>query len=455
MQKFHFSVINLWCNKNLVDLEFLVWTIFEKKSSEFDIQFFLDPEMEEVEYLIINTCWFLSSSREEAEETISYYDSLWKKIIVMWCYVEVKDEEFLLGLKNLVTVLPHNKSSDLDIIFKWDNIKTLKEKIKISKDNIFKDYLKWLSKSNLDKKAFLWTWLDNRAYFNVDLWYEFLKIAEWCDNNCTFCIIPSIRWRQISRSFEDIVLEVEKMISMWVKEIQIIAQDLTRYWTDLYWEPKLVELLEKIDEIPWNFKYRLYYVYPDMLSLSHIEKLGKLKKMLPYFDIPFQHISPKILKRMWRFYNEEHIYALLDKIKEVFPNAFIHTNFIVWFPGEEVGDVEKLKEFIIKYEFDSISMFGYHDEKLATSSKLDQKIPDREIERRTIELSKIINKIYDKKELLRKNTNQVWYIADILEKSVVVRPEIKAPEIDEYDTIKFDKIISWNIDIWEKIEYKL
>lgn len=453
MKKFNFSVINLWCNKNLVDLEFLIWTIFQEKSKNFDINFLIDPDLEEVEYVIINTCWFLSSSRWEAEETVEYYDNLWKKIIIMWCYVEVKDNNFLLGLKNLVTVLPHNKSKDLSLIFDNENLSTLVQKMENKKEEQFKNYLEKLPTSNIDKKAFLWQWTDNRAYLNTDFGYEYLKVAEWCDNNCTFCIIPRIRWRQISRSIEDVLLEVKNMISLWVKEIQIIAQDLTRYWTDLYWESRLIELLEEIDKIPWEFKYRLYYVYPDMLSLENIEKMWKLKKIIPYFDIPFQHISPKILKRMGRFYNEEHIYKLLDKIKEVFPNAFIHTNFIVGFPGEDESDLEKLKEFIKKYRFDSVSMFGYHDEELATSSKLDKKIPEREIEKRTIEISKILNKIYDEKDEARRWKKEIWFVMDILENSAVIRPEIKAPEIDEYDTVKFDKILAWEISIWSKVEY--
>ena len=432
----------------------MIWNIFNL-SSEIKIEFSIDPFDENVEYVILNTCWFLSSSRKEAEDTIKELDEAWKKIIVMWCYTEVKDDEFLSSLKNLYAVIPHNESKNLDLIFKSPSLQTLKTKLNNIKQEKLANYLKWIGWDNISTKAFVWQSQDQRAYLNADYGYEFLKISEWCDNNCTFCIIPNIRWRQKSRTIEDILTEVKNMISLWIKEIQIISQDSTRYWTDIYDWPKLVELLEEIDKIDWDFKFRLYYFYPDILTFSHLERLKNLKKMLPYFDIPFQHISPKILKLMWRFYDEEHIYKLLDYIKKEFKNPFIHTNFIVWFPGEDEKDFEKLKDFAKKYEFDSVSMFWYHDEVLSTSSKLPNKVDDKIIEKRVLELREILEEIYDKKYDARIWKTQTWYIHEISWNKLWVRPEIHAPEIDELDYIKKQDILAWNIWIWEKIEYKL
>lgn len=454
MKSFYFSSINLWCSKNLVDLEFLIWTIFNLKSNSLDVRFFDTPEDEEVEYIIINTCWFLSSSRKEAENTIKYYDDMWKKIIVMWCYLEVKDDEFLSKLKNLFAIVPHNDSKNLDLIFKT-KINKIKNKFKENNEYKLKKYLEEVWWNNLSKKAFLWNWKDIRAYFNAHFGYEYLKIAEWCDNNCTFCIIPSIRWRQKSKPIEEILYEIENMISAWVKEIQIIAQDTTRYWTDLYWKPSLIRLLLEIEKLPFDFKYRLYYLYPDNLSLENLKQMTNFKKMLPYFDIPFQHISPKILKLMWRFYKENDIYLFLDFIKSNFKNAFLHTNFIVWFPGEDENDFSKLKDFIQKYEFDSISMFWYHDENLASSSKLKNKVSNKIIKERLSILKEIIENIYDKNFEKRKTKIQTWYIHDIQKTKLTIRPEIHAPEIDDLDKVDIKNIISWNINIWEKVSYKL
>lgn len=424
-------------------------------SNEVDIEFFTNPDEPEVEYLIINTCWFLSSSREEAENLIKEYDDKWKKVIVMGCYTEVKDDEFLSSLKNLYAVIPHNDSKNLDLIFKSPSLQTLKSKLAGVKQDTLKNFLKNIGGDNISSKAFIWQSQDVRAYLNADYGYEYLKISEWCDNNCTFCIIPNIRGRQKSRTIEDIITEVKTMISSWIKEIQIISQDLTRYGTDLYSEAKLVDLLEAIDQLEWDFTYRIYYLYPDILTFSHLERLTKLKKMLPYFDMPFQHISPKILKLMGRFYNEDHIYMVLDFIKNNFKNAFIHTNFIVWFPGETQEDFEKLKAFAKKYEFDSVSMFGYHDEPLATSSKLSNKVDDSIIIERVWELREILEEIYDEKYEQRRKNTQVGYIHEIGENKLAVRPELHAPEIDDLDYIKTSQVLSGNIWIWEKIQYTL
>ncbi len=488
--KFHFSAINLWCNKNLVDLEFTVWEIL-KLSNIHDIAFFDNPEDELVEYIVINTCGFLSSSRKEAEQTIKKYDKMWKKIILTGCYVSVKDNKFLKSLKNLYSIIdPRNYDSIEDLLKNSDSLSTekinplkncssscsspsplkgegwgesintkaitkLKTGLSKLKEKQLNTYLKsiWWENNN---KAFIWKWDEIRAYFNGWYSYEYLKIAEWCDNSCLFCIIPKIRGKQNSRKIEDILKEVKIMVANWIKEIEIIAQDTTRYWTDLYWETSLIKLLKEIDSINLGFKYRVFYMYPDSMTLGNLKSLTKLKKFIPYFDIPFQHISPNILKRMWRFYDDKHIYKLLDFIKQNFPWAFLHTNFIVWYPWETEEDFQMLLDFIKKYEFDSVSLFGYHDEPLAASSKLDGKIDEDTIKERVEEVSILLDQIYDKKEEKRKWKKFTWYIMDILESwKLIIRPEIKAPEIDEYDAVKPKNVLEWNINLGEKVKYIL
>lgn len=450
---FFFSAINLWCSKNLVDLEYVIWNILSNQNNK-NIKFFEEPENNQVKYLIINTCWFLSSSRDEAEETIRYYDNLWKKIILMWCYIPVRDDKFLSSLKNLHKIIPQKESEKSIDDLVW-NKNSLESKIKNFKENKLKDYLNNLDRLETDKKAFVWSWKSVRLPFNSPYWHEFVKISEWCDNRCSFCIIPKIRWDQKSRSIEDIIEEIKKLVWVWVKEIEIISQDTTRYWTDLYDEAKLFELLEKIDQIDLDFKFRIFYLYPDILTFEHLKKLKKLKKFIPYFDLPFQHISEKILKRMWRFYNQKHILDLLDFIKKEFPNCFLHTNYIVWFPWEWEKEFEELIDFTKKYEFDSISMFGYHDEPLAWSSKLDEKVSDLEIQERVKKIWKVIENIYKKKEKERIWKIFSWYVYDFDEKFIKIRWELKAPEIDELDEVKLENIISWEIEVWEVVEYRV
>jgi len=442
----NFSAINLGCTKNLVDLEFFLWEILKENWPQVSFNFYETPEDEEVEYVIINTCGFLSSSREEAENTMQEYNDLWKKLIIIWCYTQVKNDDFLNSLENLYQVLSYKD---------FEKLKDLNSKKAIFKEKINDFKLKKFEKSIWDK-AFIYNSDKVRAFLKADLGYEYLKISEWCNNKCSFCIIPEIRWKQKSRTIEDIIKEVEIMVKSWIKEIEIISQDTTRYWVDLYKAPQLLELLEEIDKIEWDFVYRIFYMYPDILSLKHLERLSKLEKMLPYFDFPFQHISPTVLKRMGRFYDEKHIFKLLDFIKQNFENPFFHTNFIVGFPGETEEDFDELLEFAKKYEFDSVSVFGYHDEPLAWSSKLDNKIDSETINIRLTKLRKILNSVYDKKDELRKGTIQTGYIEEINEESWIckIRPFIKAPDIDDLDEVKFENLINVEfVNIWDIVEY--
>nr|MDD3719746.1 MiaB/RimO family radical SAM methylthiotransferase [Candidatus Gracilibacteria bacterium] len=452
--KFYFSAINLGCTKNLVDLEYVVGQILSGVNGK-DVKFFEKPESKQVEYLIINTCGFLSSSRDEAEGTIRYYDDLGKKIILMGCYIPVRDDEFLKSLKNLYKIIPQKESEHINSeIFGGDNKSDLKSKLQNFKEGKLKDYLKNLDRLESDKKAFIWGSNSIRMPFNSPYGHEFVKISEGCDNRCSFCIIPKIRGDQKSRSIEDILNEIKTLVNMGIKEIEIISQDTTRYGSDLYGEVKFFELLEEIENLNLDFRYRIFYLYPDILTFSHLEKLKKFKKFIPYFDLPFQHISPKILKRMGRFYDNNHIIKLLDFIKTNFKDAFLHTNFIVGFPGESESDFKELVDFAKKYEFDSVSMFGYHDEQLAASSKLDQKVDDKEIIRRVDILSKILNEIYDKKEKFRVGKEFTGYVYDFDDKNVHIRWEYKAPELDELDVIPLENILSGEVEIGEKVRYK-
>ena len=455
MKKLNFSAINLGCTKNLVDLEYTVWEIL-KCSDQTEINFFPDPEDEKVEYLLINTCGFLSSSRDEAESTIQYYDDLWKKLIIIGCYVPVKNDDFVKNLKNLHCITPHEDTKEVASMLLWnEKLKKLQRWVGKLKQDKLKKYLDSIHWDRWNSKAFVWGSENVRAFFNAPLGHEYLKIAEWCNNTCSFCIIPKIRGKQKSRTIEDILEEVKIMVQSWIKEIEIISQDTTRYWVDLYKKPYLYELLEEIDKIEWDFVYRLFYMYPDVLSLSHLERLSKLKKMLPYFDMPFQHISPSVLKNMSRFYDENHIYKLLDYIKELFPKAFFHTNFIVWFPWETDKDFQMLLDFAKKYEFDSVSLFGYHDEVLAPSFELPNKVDFKTIASRVQAMGEVLNKIYDKKDKLNQWKQLVWIIQEVQEDwKIIVREQIKAPEIDDYDTILVKNIIEGTVGTWEKISYK-
>ncbi len=470
---FAFSAINLGCSKNMVDLEFAIGEIL-KFQDQTPIEFIENPEDPSVEYVIVNTCGFLSSARQESEETLSYYDFLGKKLILMGCYVSVKDDAFLSKLQNLHSIVPFMSYSVIEELvlgkkskFNLAGIVRAKQAHKESKEKTLTKYLESIEAPGKGKKAFVWRGDEVRAYIHAPFGYEYLKIAEGCDNNCTFCIIPTIRGRQTSRPIEAIIEEVKVMLAQGIREIQIISQDTTRYGTDIYNdEPKLMELLEKIDatisefvqqnKLPENArpKYRVYYLYPDILTLDHLTKLAKLEHFLPYFDIPFQHISENILKRMGRHYDQAHIFSFLDTIRSTFPDSFIRTSFIIGFPGETDADFQELMNFVEKYQFESVGIFQYHDEVLAASSKLDQKVPETIAKERIEKLTPLLERVYASKAEARKSIPQHGYIMEIQNGTAIIRGELHAPEVDPYDQVDI-KNIDGVIDIGSYVKYTL
>lgn len=373
--------------------------------------------------------------------------------------MSVKDDAFLSSLKNLVSIVPFMSYSVIEELvlgkkskFNLSAIVNAKQAHKQSKEKTLSNYLASIEAPGKSKKAFVWRGDEIRAYMHAPFGYEYLKIAEGCDNNCTFCIIPTIRGRQTSRSIESILQEVGVMLSQGIQEIQIISQDTTRYGTDLYESAQLIELLEQIDATIDDFiikdkpmhhpTYRVYYLYPDILSLDHLSKLHNLKYFLPYFDIPFQHASENILKRMGRHYDRAHIDSFIEYIRDNFQHSFIRTSFIIGFPGETDDDFHILLDFCKKYQFESVGIFEYHDELLAASSKLSHKIDESIAKNRINEITPILNAVYDAKLALRKGKNQFGYIMDIKDNTVIIRPEMAAPEIDDYDEIKYENILS-------------
>ena len=474
----------------MVDLEFAIGEIL-KFQDQTPIEFIENPEDPSVEYVIVNTCGFLSSARQESEETLSYYDFLGKKLILMGCYVSVKDDAFLSKLQNLHSIVPFMSYSVIEELvlgkkskFNLAGIVRAKQAHKESKEKTLTKYLESIEAPGKGKKAFVWRGDEVRAYIHAPFSYEYLKIAEGCDNNCTFCIIPTIRGRQTSRPIEAIIEEVKVMLAQGIREIQIISQDTTRYGTDLYEEPKLMELLEKIDATISEFvttrndaiqqqnidsnnsldrhaslamtapKYRVYYLYPDILTLDHLTKLAKLEHFLPYFDIPFQHISENILKRMGRHYDQAHIFSFLDTIRSTFPDSFIRTSFIIGFPGETDADFQELMNFVEKYQFESVGIFQYHDEVLAASSKLDQKVPETIAKERIEKLTPLLEHVYASKAEARKSSPQHGYIMEIQNGTAIIRGELHAPEVDPYDQVDI-KNIDGVIDIGSYVKYTL
>lgn len=320
------GLISLGCSKNLVVTEEVIG-MFKKNN------FNIVNNENDADIILINTCGFIESAKQEAIDCIfemaEYKKKRCKYLIVIGCLVEryKKDLEKLIPEVDLFISI-----KEYDIM--WDKIKSLIKK---------EDSLKCL----LDFKERVITTGNNYAY---------LKIAEGCSNNCTYCAIPYIQGKYVSRKEKDIIDEAKILAKKGIKELIIIAQDTGRYGIDIYGEARLPELLKKLSQIE-GFKWiRFLYTYPETITDELLEVVKKEDKICKYFDIPLQHISNKVLKRMSRKSNKESIEKLIKKIKEEIPGVILRTTMIVGFPGETKEDFGELYEFVNKAKFDKLRM---------------------------------------------------------------------------------------------------
>ena len=457
MKKVHLSMINLWCNKNLVDSQLFLWKLLSENGDK--IEYCSEPYDSHVDIVILNTCSFISSGREEMFQTIEKLLSRKKKICIIWCGVQY----FEKLLKRPTSQQSSNREGVLQKEFqKWEKM--------LENENVF--FLSWndLTFANLQSLTFRSHIFDDfcrysapRLLTNYENRYEYLKIAEWCNNSCAFCIIPQIRWKLTSLPIKSVLAEAENLLKQWIEELIIVAQDTMRYWTDFSSKSQLLPLLHELDKLPYDFKYRILYLYPDILTLKQLEEFASLEKFIPYFDIPLQHISPKLLKSMGRFYDDKMIHTLLKWIRSLFPNSFIRTNIIIWFPWETDEDMELLQSFLDEDYFDNIALFEYHDEPLAQSSTFENKVPDEIIHSRFKTIRWQVDKLLKAHEKKRKWRNQIWFVESVREKRdqifLSIRPEINCPEIDPVDEVKLENVIQCfdgeEIEIGSLVEYIL
>ena len=227
--------------------------------------------------------------------------------------------------------------------------------------------------------------------------YAYLKIGEGCSNMCTYCAIPYIRGKFISRKMEEILEEANMLAQKGIKELIVIAQDTTKYGIDIYGEPKLAELLEKLAQIPQIKWIRFLYSYPEGITEELIQTVKNNDKICKYFDIPIQHISNKILKKMNRKTNKEQIQNLINKIRKEIPEVVLRTSLIVGFPGEKEDDFNELKEFVKKAKFDKLGTFMYSKEDGTPASKLPEQIHGNTKKSRYNQIMKIQQKISNEK----------------------------------------------------------
>ena len=353
--------ISLGCSKNLIDTEATIG-MFKKHN------FKVINNEEKADILVINTCGFIESAKEEAINTIlemaEYKNKNCKYLIVMGCLVQRYYDE-------LIKALP-----EVDLFVKIEDYDTLWEQIEdlIKRDIVIKKKKSSKKITGIPKMPMLTQeqFLERTITTGQD--YAYLKIGEGCSNKCTYCAIPYIRGPFVSRKKEDIIEEAKMLAKKGIKELIIIAQDTTKYGIDIYGESKLSELLQelcKIKELKW---IRFLYSYPEGITDELIEIVARNDKIAKYFDIPIQHSSDVILKKMNRKTNKKQIEEIIAKIRNKIPDAIIRTSLIVGFPSETEEDFKDLLEFVKETKFDRLGTFMYSKEDGTPAAKLPEQI---------------------------------------------------------------------------------
>lgn len=351
------GIVSLGCSKNLVDTQNAL--SFLKASGH---TFVDDPSLAEA--IIVNTCGFINDAKQESINTIlqmaQFKDSGLKYLIVMGCLVQRYKED-------LIKELP-----EVDRFISIDEYKNLAE--------IFNEVLH--SQTKNDPETIIATY-PHTAY---------LKIADGCSNRCAYCAIPLIRKDYKSLPMEDLLKQAKELESLGVKELNIIAQDTTRYGIDLYGRLRLSDLLEELNKLDFTW-IRILYMYPDEITDELLDKMSKLDKVVPYFDIPVQHSSDRLLKLMNRRGNKEHILSVIRKIREKFADPILRTTIIVGFPTETDEDQKDLLEFVKEVKWDRLGAFTYSLEEDTPSYNMEPKVSEQTAQERLSELMKLQEKI--------------------------------------------------------------
>lgn len=401
--------VSLGCAKNLVDTEIMLG-IMQKNGIE------LTSNPSDADILIVNTCAFILSAKEESITTIlnlaDYKNGKCRALIVAGCLGQ-------LYKSNLLDEMP-----EVDAVIgtgAWNRIMEAIEEALSGRRVIL-----------IGDKEIIYDAKTPRIRTTPN-YTAYVKIAEGCNNKCSFCSIPLIRGRQISRKIEDIRAEVENLAAQGVKEINLIAQDTTAYGIDIYGKPRLVELLRelvKVEKIRW---IRILYAYPRRFTDELIDLIATEPKICNYVDLPLQHASNKILKLMNRPDNRESIEILLKKVREKIPGVVIRSTFIVGFPGETEEDFLELKAFLQAQRLDKVGIFTYSREEDTAAYDFPEQISEEVMQERYHELMSIqslisqeINEALEGQELEILVENRDEEVPEV----VAGRSYRDAPEVD-------------------------
>ena len=411
------GVISLGCSKNRVNSEQMMFLLDEAGHH-------VSGEIDGADIVLLNTCGFIESAKTEAVETIleltaAKHSGNIGKIIVAGCLPQRYKDEILTELPEIDAVIGTGS---------FDNIVDVVEKLDI---NMSGKYF-----GDIDQPV---SEID-RIISTSPVW-AYLKIAEGCDNRCAYCCIPDIRGRYRSRAVENIIAEAEKLVERGIRELILVAQDVTNYGFDLYGEYKLTKLLEELNSIKNLEWIRLHYMYPDRFDDALIDVIAKSDKILKYLDIPVQHINDGILKKMNRRGNSRDIIKLLFKLRDRIPGVVIRTSLISGLPGEGEKEFNELYRFVRDSKLERVGVFVYSPEAGTTAAKMGR-APKKVAEERAEKLFGLQTQIMHEWNESRIGSVETVLIEDMAAviqgvEYNLARSYAESPEIDGYILVEF------------------
>jgi len=401
--------VSLGCPKNQLDTEVMLHHLLEAGYE-------ITPDETEADIIVINTCAFIEDAKKEAIDNI--LDIAWfkenkslKGIIVTGCMTERYREAVL------------EEFPEVDAVLGVGSIHKIVEAVKYVEEK-GRGYSSFLDKNEVE--------LGGDRVLTTPAHWTYLKIAEGCDNRCTYCAIPDIRGKYRSRPMEDVVREAVGLEELGAKEIIVVAQDTTRYGLDLYGEYSLAKLLEELLKATKTVRYRLLYCYPDKITDELCEVIANNDRIIKYIDIPIQHVVGKILRRMNRHGGEEAVRSAVKKLRERIPGITLRSTVIVGFPGETEEDFEALCEFIKEAEFDRLGAFPYSPEEGTPAATFPDQIDEQtKLDRADIIMQTQYSIMEQKnEEMIGKTVRVLVEDFDPVSEMHFGRGDADAPEID-------------------------
>jgi ribosomal protein S12 methylthiotransferase len=402
------GVVSLGCPKNLVDSEIMLGMLDKDR-------FEITNNEKDAEIIIVNTCGFIESAKQESIDAIlemaQYKKENCRLLVVTGCLAERYREQILQEIPEVDAVIGTGN---------YDEIGHVIEKAKAG--------VKTVLYGKLDHIGYL----ENSRIVSSEKGCAYLKIAEGCNNGCSYCVIPSLRGPYRSRKMENILKEAAHLAEQGVRELIIVAQDITRYGTDIYKARKLVDLIRELSALEGIQWIRLLYCYPEEIDDRLIEEIATNSKVCKYIDVPIQHASDKILKAMGRRGKIEDVRKLLKRMRDRIPGVIIRTSLIVGFPGEDEEDFKELCGFVREFMFDRLGVFIYSREEGTKAARIRPQVKKSIKEKRyndVMALQKAITQENNKKRL---NRTYETLVEGIAEDGIFYygRTYAEAPEID-------------------------